>query len=111
MGGDEFYVLLPRTAVPEAIICMERIRNRFQTVAFGGSSGSVFGVTASFGIAGLTVQKTSAELIEAADRALYEAKARGRNMVHVASQSDEMNLDFSRLALASGEAPANLPIS
>ena len=82
MGGDEFCVLLPRTAAREAKNCMERVRGRLQTVAFGTTAGVVFGVTASIGIAELASDMGSAEIMEASDRALYSAKEQGRNMVY-----------------------------
>ena len=84
LGGDEFCVLLPRTPSVQAQICVERIRRRLQAVAFADGEGCAYGVTATFGIAGLFPAMTEAALFEAADQALYAAKRRSGNAVEVA---------------------------
>ncbi|HYA16499.1 MAG TPA: diguanylate cyclase, partial [Bryobacteraceae bacterium] len=81
LGGDEFCVLLSGSNAAQAAECLERVRLRFQTIAFGSDGKGVFSVTASFGIASLRPGMNSAALIEAADRALYAAKQKGRNVV------------------------------
>ncbi len=93
LGGDEFCVLVVADA-SRATECLERVRARFQTLAFGfdGQSG-VFTATASFGIARFSPGMTSASLIEAADRALYAAKQKGRNVV-----TSESGLPFPLLS-------------
>jgi diguanylate cyclase (GGDEF)-like protein len=84
LGGDEFCILLPRTTPAHAQICVERIRRRLQAVAFADGAGRSYGVTATFGIAGLFPGMTEAALFEAADQALYAAKRRNGNAVEVA---------------------------
>ena len=79
LGGDEFCILLPQTTANEGLICIERIRERLESMAFGMKTGSPYTVTATFGIAQLHPGMSGAELMEAADKALYEAKERGRN--------------------------------
>jgi two-component system cell cycle response regulator len=81
LGGDEFSILLVGADARLAGECVERARDRFQTIAFGVAGRGVFSATASFGIARLTPGMSSAALIEAADRALYGAKQKGRNVV------------------------------
>jgi diguanylate cyclase (GGDEF)-like protein/PAS domain S-box-containing protein len=88
IGGDEFWVFLPDTTATDAAHCIERIRDRFETTAFSGGAGTVFAVTASFGVAELETHGTTNELIEAADRALYAAKGKGRNTVSALSVRD-----------------------
>jgi diguanylate cyclase (GGDEF)-like protein len=80
-GGDEFAVLCPSTSAEEARVLSERIRSRLYTLVEETL------VTVSIGIADLRApQATGAEqLFPAADRALYQAKAAGRNCVRVAS--------------------------
>jgi two-component system cell cycle response regulator len=74
-GGEEFVVLMPNTTEEMALGTAEQLRLSVQR-----SDGSV-PVTASFGVApGLGGQPT-AEVIAAADAALYRAKAGGRNRV------------------------------
>jgi diguanylate cyclase (GGDEF)-like protein/PAS domain S-box-containing protein len=80
MGGDEFYLLFTATNVPDAVIVLERIKERWANTPFKGN-GRNFKVTASFGAASLRAGMTSTELIEAADQTLYRAKMAGRNRV------------------------------
>jgi GGDEF domain-containing protein len=49
-----------------------------------GDEGCSYGVTATFGIAGLSHGTTEATLFAAADQALYAAKRRSGNAVEVA---------------------------
>jgi len=79
-GGDEFAVVLPNTSGEAAVQRAEEIRQRFasKTDAGGGTSLSV-GV-ASFPRDG----DTDVEILRAADRALYDAKASGRDCVRKA---------------------------
>jgi diguanylate cyclase (GGDEF)-like protein/PAS domain S-box-containing protein len=79
LGGDEFCMLFPQTTAAEAHLCVERIRERLQVMAFGMKRGQPYAVTATFGIAQLRPGMTSAALLEAADKTLYLAKQRGRN--------------------------------
>ena len=91
LGGDEFCVLLNGTNSAQATECLDRVRDRFQTIAFGIDGHGVFSATASFGVASLQPGMNSAALIEAADRALYAAKNKGRNVV--AAQPDPLTGD------------------
>jgi diguanylate cyclase (GGDEF)-like protein len=79
-GGEEFAVLLRFTDPQFALNVAERVRRAIeaQSFAYGGRE---FGITASVGqttLIGNNVE-TPRELLEAADAALYEAKAQGRN--------------------------------
>jgi diguanylate cyclase (GGDEF)-like protein len=82
VGGEEFVVLLPETAPAAALIIAERLRQALeqQIVTCEGHS---IQVTASFGVTGL--ERTSSVSLEvltrSADRAVYDAKAAGRNHV------------------------------
>ncbi|MEO8130401.1 MAG: sensor domain-containing diguanylate cyclase [Bryobacteraceae bacterium] len=80
LGGDEFCIVFPRATAPQAVVCLERIRQRFQDMEFRGASNS-YSVTATFGVAQWTEGMTVKELVEAADQALYRAKEHGRNCV------------------------------
>jgi diguanylate cyclase len=83
LGGDEFCILLPRTAAAQARICAERLRRRLQAIAFADGKGRSYGVTATFGIAGLSPGMTETALFEDAEEALFTAKRRSRNHVEV----------------------------
>lgn len=83
-GGEEFVVILPETTLRGAAHVAERLRKAVAALDLEGS-GTPAGtrVTASVGVAAVRPCDggTPAALIEAADRALYSAKAQGRNQV------------------------------
>ena len=81
MGGEEFVVLLPATALAEAAVCAER----FRAALAGHDFGLAAPVTSSFGVSALQPQETGSALLARADGALYLAKQQGRDRV-VAAQ-------------------------
>jgi len=79
IGGEEFAVLLPETSLSRAKIVAERIRKRIAAQTLRANEVP-FQVTASIGIAEASVSMSGTEtLMSAADQALYQAKAEGRN--------------------------------
>ncbi len=83
IGGEEFALLLPRTAAMDAEKLAEAIRLAIQAKALvSRATGQQLGrVTASFGVALHRRGRPGDELMAAADRCLYAAKAKGRNCV------------------------------
>ena len=80
-GGDEFVALLPRTDVQGAERVAEILRQRVESVGrkLDLPEGAV---TASFGVAVFDPETPPVgDLMEMADRALYRAKAAGRNTI------------------------------
>ncbi len=78
-GGDEMAVVLPNHASHEALALAERVRRALDSVPVADVK-----VTASFGVACIPDHGADPEqLKQAADRALYDAKERGRNCVRV----------------------------
>ena len=76
-GGEEFSILLPQTTGEEAAAIAERIRANVENKNFTHRQ-----VTISIGVASCAADVCSSKvLVSAADKALYEAKRRGRNMV------------------------------
>lgn len=83
-GGEEFILLAPSTSPDELVLAGERIRKTIELVDIEIASGEHLNITASFGVATLSVPELdgdAAQLVKAADEALYEAKAAGRNRV------------------------------
>jgi diguanylate cyclase (GGDEF)-like protein len=82
-GGEEFALVFPETAKDEALRLAERLRALIEQLP--PNSEVPRALTASFGIASFPDDASDAmELIRAADRALYQAKANGRNRVEEA---------------------------
>ncbi|WP_051585942.1 sensor domain-containing diguanylate cyclase [Caldanaerobius polysaccharolyticus] len=80
-GGEEFVVVLPSLDEQQAYTIAERIRKEIAARPFTTSAGELH-VTVSAGICEYPAKADSLErLIANADRALYMAKARGRNKV------------------------------
>ena len=80
-GGEEFAVLLPQTELADAIDIAERLRAAVAEAGGNTPTGTEAGVTLSCGVARLTANGDFETLLAAADRALYQAKAAGRNRV------------------------------
>lgn len=76
-GGEEFALLLPATSGKEALIVVEKIRERISDSAFP----SVGRVTVSFGVAEIEEAEDEISWFKHADDALYRAKEHGRNRV------------------------------
>ena len=80
-GGEEFAIVLPGVAPLQAAHVVDALRQRFAAFPQGGNHAAPFFSTFSAGVATLTPGQTAQQLIEAADLALYDAKAHGRNQV------------------------------
>jgi diguanylate cyclase (GGDEF)-like protein len=80
MGGEEFCFLLPGAGIDEARSAAERIRRRFEAQVIEVQAEKIR-ATVSIGVAVTEHSGFDLEgLLAAADNALYEAKARGRNI-------------------------------
>jgi diguanylate cyclase (GGDEF)-like protein len=82
-GGEELAILLPQTSEQGAHELAERLRSMLESRP-SSSGGEAIAVTASFGVATYPTPVPYGDwLVLAADKALYEAKASGRNCVKV----------------------------
>jgi len=79
-GGDEFGVLLPQTRLAGAEKVTERVVAHVAAHRFDGRHGGL--ITCSAGISSFPRDgQTAQEIIDAADKALYQAKRTGKNIV------------------------------
>lgn len=96
-GGEEMIILLPETNKMNALVKADRIRQKIEEQEFE-YEGKKFNVTVSGGIASFPLDaQTSQELIECSDKAMYRAKAGGKNRIELYSQDKRqyMRIDFS----------------
>ncbi len=83
-GGEEFVLLLRGESLTDAERIAERIRRRVAEYRFGIGSIAPFRRTISAGLACFPLHgDTAADIVAAADAALYRAKAGGRNRVEI----------------------------
>ncbi|GAA5218688.1 diguanylate cyclase [Corallincola platygyrae] len=87
LGGDEFALIMPFTSLEEANLVCHRLRSSTQQLTLDPK------ITVSIGVACYCVIETHQDLYDRADKALYQAKALGRNRV----VSEEKIMASSRL--------------
>ena len=82
LGGEEFGVLLPATALAESMEVATRIMNSIRALQLTDDTGHTYSITASLGMSAFRQSDRSLrDMLERADQALYLAKHRGRNQV------------------------------
>ncbi len=79
-GGEEFAVILPDTALTQALPLAERLLNTVRIMRLE-YEGQELDITVSIGIAELRDQATPDEWLKDADTALYQAKNNGRDRI------------------------------
>ena len=101
-GGEEFLIVVPNCNLHETFKVAERIRKAICAEAVASADGPI-AVSASFGVSAMTAENNPdpKALMEAADRALYRAKAEGRNRVCVVAPEAQTS------GLTEGHAPAD----
>jgi diguanylate cyclase (GGDEF)-like protein len=120
-GGEEFVIALPDTGIDEATVTADRLRNAVANSPLAAMCAGVlddpdldpdtFQLTVSIGVAGYPADgATVDDLLLRADRAMYAAKAAGRNRVRLAADTVAMH-QFTQLAepaepLTSAQRPA-----
>lgn len=77
-GGEEFVALLPETELPEAVLLLDKIRHVIARASFNYKDKPLQ-ITISIGLTQLVKTDTIESAFDRADRALYAAKAAGRN--------------------------------
>lgn len=81
-GGEEFALLLPDTSADEAAPRLEALRQAVERLPAGhGEDGLPCSCTVSIGLTEATAQDSFDTLVDRADKAMYQAKAGGKNRV------------------------------
>jgi diguanylate cyclase (GGDEF)-like protein len=80
-GGEEFLICEPNTDLKSSSDNLERLRAGIAAMRFDGARGQSFQITVSFGLTLLDPDVSVEQSIERADKAVYAAKAAGRNRV------------------------------
>lgn len=81
IGGEEFAVFLNGAGEEDVVLFAERIRRSVETIRFEPLPGVLLPLSVSIGATRLHARVTWTEALREADRHLYEAKRRGRNLV------------------------------
>jgi two-component system, chemotaxis family, response regulator WspR len=82
-GGEEFVVVIPSTSEDSPVECAELLRRRVADLAIAHPAAAAGVLTVSIGVGSCVPSEGASTdvLLEAADHALYRAKADGRNCV------------------------------
>lgn len=80
-GGEEFILLLKNSSLEQAQQIAERCRSKIEALVLTNEDAQLIPITASFGVAVSTPNLGPQQLLSQADKALYQAKAAGRNCV------------------------------
>ena len=90
-GGDEFGLMLPETDIAGAVIVLERVQEDLAKAEFSflsdGAAADAVLPTVSIGAACSSGKEAAAEVVDAADRSLYQAKHAGRNRISLGGES------------------------
>src|SRR5690606_11991160 len=78
-GGEEFAVIFPNITLAEALSVLQRLQSVIERMRIAAYPNAR--VTVSIGVKQCIAMESSAELLKAADRALYQAKKQGRNRI------------------------------
>ena len=85
-GGEEFFIILPQTNIKEASFVAQRLRKVIEKTKINIEEANVkdtshINITVSIGVCAYNETMEPYELAQKADKALYKAKAAGRNRV------------------------------
>jgi diguanylate cyclase (GGDEF)-like protein len=92
-GGDEFAIVMPNCDRESAVACAERIRSRLRDLPQQSDDGAWSGtLTMSIGVAVINEDEDAPDLIQRADRCLYQAKGAGKDAVYSDQQPEPLVL-------------------
>ena len=106
-GGEEFAIVTAHSDIRDALALAEILRRKIERLAVPHDGSSAGVVTASFGVAVLVPdeQDGGAQLIALADKALYRAKAEGRNRVERGERAEQRSADNDLFSAETPELP------
>lgn len=87
-GGDEFAVILADTSAKHTVKLVDRFLNMVRDIAIE-SSDDIINISCSVGFTEASVEDTVTSFVDRADKALFEAKAKGRDQGAFISNTDE----------------------
>ncbi len=89
-GGEEFVAVLPNTEPWQALQVAERIRQRIASCKSIQNTGTI---TLSIGLSALSARTTTLkQLLAEADKAMYQAKQRGRDQTCISTELNDVRL-------------------
>lgn len=96
-GGEEFFILLPQTNIEEASFVAQRLRKAVEEAKIDITEAKVpninfIKITVSIGLSDYNKDESPQEFYQNADKALYDAKHRGRNKVVVYNRQSDCSL-------------------
>ena len=96
-GGEEFILILKQSSALKARQIAERCRAAIEDLVIQNEDGRAIRITASFGIALATDKLKPQQLLDQADKALYAAKASGRNQIKCYLEINPCEIKYSAL--------------
>lgn len=94
-GGEEFILILKRSSQHRAQRIAERCRAAIESLVIEHEDGRSIRITASFGIALSANKLKPQQLLNQADKALYAAKAGGRNQIKCYFENNSSEIESS----------------
>ena len=94
-GGEEFILILKQSSALKARQIAERCRAAIEDLVIQNENGRAIRITASFGIALATDKLKPQQLLDQADKALYAAKAGGRNQIKCYLEINPCEIKYS----------------
>ncbi len=83
-GGEEFVLILPLTSEQQALCVAKKLQQALAEVSFEWQ-GTPIAIEASIGCSTINESLPAEALLHLADKAMYEAKASGRNCIKSAN--------------------------
>jgi diguanylate cyclase (GGDEF)-like protein len=90
LGGDEILIWLPNSNLERAAALSEKLRSAIQKIKL--EQQPTLTITSSFGISLLSENEKWKDCVDRADRALYQAKLKGRNTIVIEESYDSYSI-------------------